>query len=400
MITKVTSVEQLKQQFIQLLINNTDKVTKVSDFSVLSGMAYGHGKLSQKCLHSVAIVESHLFPDYAHGEYLDTIAANRGISPRFGASVSSTYIKLVADPGTQYVQGSHVFSGSGGKSFSLEQSITIGSHGFGFAKIRSIDVGESSNVDALSLNTITNPPAGHLYAINEFAALGGRDVESDELFRRRIKEGGSVSSVGTLNYLTQALQQANSLVLKVLHQGLTSDGRVRLAVVTVNGSELLPSEIATLSNHCEQFLSLTDIRPYFSQQAGVEIVNVQWTPIDIDFRVKLTTGANPDQVRRDIQVGAARYMDVRFWLTKNKVEWDDLLDIVKSTKGVEYVPDSHFTPSKDIVITNDKLPRFRSFIMRDLQGDVLLDVSGVLNPIFYPRRDNISLQSTVLSQIN
>ena len=49
MITKVTSIQSLKQMFIEILLNKTDKLTDISNESVLNGIAFGVGKIGQKC---------------------------------------------------------------------------------------------------------------------------------------------------------------------------------------------------------------------------------------------------------------------------------------------------------------------------------------------------------------
>ena len=67
MITKITSVDELKQIFLEIFLNKTDKVSDVSDESVLNGIAYGCGKLAQRTLANQAIIEGHIFPDTAAG---------------------------------------------------------------------------------------------------------------------------------------------------------------------------------------------------------------------------------------------------------------------------------------------------------------------------------------------
>ena len=89
MITKITSAQELKQIFLEIFLNKTDKVTDVGQESVLNGIAYGCAKVGEKCLVNQSIVEGHIFPDTAYGDYLDNLAAVRGVSPRFKAQGSS-----------------------------------------------------------------------------------------------------------------------------------------------------------------------------------------------------------------------------------------------------------------------------------------------------------------------
>ena len=81
--TKIYSVDELKNMFLQELLNKTDgKISKISDHSVLNGMAYGFAKVFQKSMKDVALLESELFPEYAYGQFLDKIAERYGISGR------------------------------------------------------------------------------------------------------------------------------------------------------------------------------------------------------------------------------------------------------------------------------------------------------------------------------
>ena len=74
MMVKLTTVEELKQIFVENLLNSTDKVTKISEGSVLNGVAYGVAKIAQKIIKDVALIEAHQYPDTATGKYLDLLA--------------------------------------------------------------------------------------------------------------------------------------------------------------------------------------------------------------------------------------------------------------------------------------------------------------------------------------
>ena len=83
MITKITPVEELKQIFLEIFLNKTDKVSDVSDDSVLNVIATGNATLTQRTLTNQAIIEGHIFPDSAYGEYFDNLSAIRVFALRF-----------------------------------------------------------------------------------------------------------------------------------------------------------------------------------------------------------------------------------------------------------------------------------------------------------------------------
>jgi len=236
--------------------------------------------------------------------------------------------------------------------------------------------------------------------INEVNAIGGRDEENDESLRKRIKEGPNQFSRDTLKMLEQVFMSYNNKVLSVFHQGTDRNGRILLGLTTVNGVNLNDSELNNLLAFSAKYLTLSEYKPFGSEYEGVLLKNVEVQPLDISFRVDLNPGVDPDQVRRDIQVVISKYLDpTKFDSSKEKVEWDNLLQIVKSTKGVKYVPDQYFYPRIDIPVDTLKVVRLRGFLMLDLQGGVISNFSGTLSPVYYQNVSDFSYQQTVLRSI-
>jgi hypothetical protein len=166
-----------------------------------------------------------------------------------------------------------------------------------------------------------------------------------------------------------------------------------LAIVTQNGIDLTNSELDNLLASTKQFFAITDLNK-FGELIGLKLINATWYYVGdplrdnsgtgIDFRVQLWDGYNPDTVRKNIQVNISKYLDFRFWEYGQKVEWDNLLQIVKNTEGVRYVPDNFFYPNYDEIVPVNQLPRVKKFIMRDIAGNIIADTGNVLSPVFYP----------------
>jgi len=399
MYTEISTIEELKQLFIEGLLNHTNKVTKVDNLSVLSGISYGAAKTSQKAIKDIALLEARVFPDSAYSTYLDDVAENNGISPRFTASGSSCYLRLVGTPGTTYVQFINTFTGDGGIVFDLEGTVTIGADGYTYAKVRSQSSGVKTNVLGLAIKTVSPVPSGHQYVINEYKATGGRDAEDDNLFRQRIKNGPNILSRGTIAMLEQVFMKINSNVLRVFYNGIDSLGKVVLAVLTQNGISLTAAELNTLLLQGQEYFALTELKTFGTQTFGIYLQNQLFQPVDISFRVELFSSVNPDDVRKEIQIKFAKKYDFRYWDSTMRVEWDDLLQLVKDTNGVKYVPDQWFYPNNDVIIDKNKLPRFRGFLMIDLAGHIISNSSGSLSPVFYPNQADFSYAQTVLTSI-
>ena len=398
MITKIVPVSDLKQMFLEILLNKTDKISDISDDSVLNGIAYGCAKVGQRLLVNQGIVEGHLFPDTAYGQYLDNIASIRGVSPRFGACGSTTYVRVIAEPGTSYIMGVQKFTSTSGVTFELEESKTVDKNGFAYIKVKSTQVGTSTNVDPVSINKVSPKPNGHISVTNEYAATGGMDAESDALFRQRIKNSVNALSRGTIAFIEQVFMKINPRVLRVFKGGITSNGKINLIICSTNGASFNQNEFDLMISRSEEYLSLYDILREVSGYA-LNLVNVEWQYVDVSFRVELDPSYDVDVVRKNIQIQMNKLFDYRFWNQGDRIEWDDLLQVAKNTEGVRYIPDNYFYPQSDINVPSNKLPRIRGFIMYDLNGNIIESNNGLISDVYYPNSPNIDFQSSVVNTI-
>lgn len=407
--TKIYTVEELKNLFLQELINKTDgKVTKVSDHSVLNGVAFGFAKSFQKSMKDIALLESELFPEYAYGEYLDKIAERYGISPRQKNLGSTVYVKLVATPHSAYLADNCNFVSSEGQSFELVSDFVVGANGWGYAQLKSVDTGEDTNVAAGTINKVTGQPTGHIYVVNELPATGGVSQESDEDFLQRILQNFNNFSFETLDKLTAVYQTINPNVLQVRKVGVNMNSQVVLSIVTVNGATLTSAELDELKQRGTSYLSLQDLFVVNDLQGGLDPVilqNVEVVPIDLDFRVQLDSIVNVEDFKVSAQEALVSLLDISN-KTYNTVEWEDLFVVIKNQTGVRVLPEQYFfagssdswtpsSPHSDITIPATKIARIRSFVVRDLNGTLLFDNEGEFVPYYYGPN-----YSNVFSQIN
>ena len=387
MITKIdNTIESLKSLWIELFLDKTNKVSNVADGSVLNATAYGTAKIAQKAIKDIAITEAKLFPDTAVGTYLDECAALYGVSPRKGALGSSTYVRVYANPDTVYTTDV-VFVNKNGIRFSVDKEVKVGSSGYAYVPVRSINAGSSTNVPPNSIVTVTPQPTGHIECTNEYYAIGGRDSEDDETFRIRIKNNNNRCSKGTQEYWTQILQDIDPRVLKVLNVGLGEDGIYELYIVSQNGIFFTEDELNALLEQSKDKFGIFELN-LEGDVVGIAFKNAEWFYIGsergMDFRVDISSEYTIADVRRNIQVSLTKYLDFRFWEAGQIVQWDDLLDVVKKASGVRFVPDEFFFPNYDEAVPVNQLPRIREFVMRDLKGNILYDAGSTLSPLFYP----------------
>ena len=387
MITKTSAtITNLKNLFIEMFLDKTAKVSNVADGSVVNATAFGVAKVAQKAMKDIAIKEAQIFPDTATGVYLDKAAALYGVSPRKGALGSSTYIRVSANPGTVY-DTSVTFVNKNGIRFQVDEALTIGESGYGYVKVRSINAGYFTNVPPNSITNVSPQPQGHIECTNEYYAIGGRDSEDDKTFRIRIKNNLNILSKNTIEYWTQTLSNIDDRVLKVMSAGLDEKGIYNLYVVSQNGIFFTEEELDTLLESAQGYFGISELN-IEGKVVGIGIKNIDWFYVGsergLDFRVQLQPDYDVSTVRQNIQVNLTKYLDFRFWTPGKIVEWDDLLDIVKKTDGVKYVPDEYFFPYYDQQVPANQLPRIRGFVMRDQDGNILYDSDSNLSPLFYP----------------
>ena len=387
MITKTSStLTNLKNLFIEIFLDKTTRVSNIADGSVLNATAFGVAKIAQKAMKDIAIEEAQIFPESATGEYLDRAAALYGVSPRKGALGSSTYIRVYAEPGTVYDENVY-FVNKNGIRFSVDERLVVDSSGYGYVKVRSVNAGYTTNVEPNSIIQVSPQPEGHIECTNEYYAVGGRDSEDDETFRIRIQNNLNILSKNTLEYWTQIFQSKDDRVLKVMSAGLNEEGQFTIYLASQNGIFFTENELETLLQQTQSYFGLSELN-MDGEAVGIVLKNIDWFYVGsergLDFRVQIDPDYDILTVRKNIQVNLTKYLDFRFWQPGGIIQWDDLLDIVKKSEGVKYVPDEYFFPYYDQQVPVNQLPRIKGFIMRDEKGNILFDSGSTLSPLFYP----------------
>ena len=398
MITKVdNTISFLKSLWVETFLNKTNRVTDITDNSVLNGVAFANAKVAQKCLKDIAIVEAQVFPEMASGEYLDRAAQLFGVTPRQGALGSSTYVRVFTDGSRDvtYEVGTHTFVNNDGVRFQIEETVTVPANvGYGYVKVRSEATGAFTNVDANTIINVTPVPQGHLECTNEYFAEGGRDQEDDEMFRLRILNHQNIYSVATLEKLVQVFRNIDDRVLKIMFVGVEEDSFLHIQIVTQNGQDLTQDELDELLEKATPYFGIGDLI-VAGNIMGIKLENATWYEVGgdtgVDFRCELVPGYRVADVRKNIQIGLSKYLDFRYWEAGQKVEWDDLLEIVKNTEGVKYVSSEWFRPNQDEPVSEFMLPRIKKFRMRDMNGLIMLDEGTDFEmsfddyaPVYYP----------------
>ena len=214
-------------------------------------------------------------------------------------------------------------------------------------------------------------------------ATGGSDAEDDEMFRMRIKKHNNILARNTIEYFTELFRLTNPNILRLINLGIDEFGSKSIRIVTQNGTSLDNTALTNLLDATKDYFCFSDLNK-FGNTIGISLINATWFNVDLDFRVQILSNYDPNEVRKTIQTNLSKYLDFRTWTNTDNVDWANMLQIVRSTVGVKYCPDTNFTPNNDLQPPINQLPRIRGFIMRDMSGNIISDSNNVLTPVFYP----------------
>lgn len=378
--------EQRRLIFLRTMLNNTSKVNKVTPHSVLSGISSGVAEIAEKAEKDININLAKLFVDYAYGDILDESAQIYGINQRFGATKSTTYVLVFANEGTTYEKEVHNFISENGSTYEMaEDSFVVGERGYGYIKVNSIGEGSQSVALAGEINQISSEPEGHEAVINEFRTYGGFNEESDDIFRQRIKDAANIVAKNTVASLEQFAKAINPEILRIYFEGLNPQGQNVFRVVTQTGTELSTSELEELQEELTPYLSIVDQLRLGDKKPSTIIRNTKFYPVDIEFRVNLNDSVETIEFVRNAQLNLNRFFDLReHKVYNNIIQWTKILEIIRNTRGVEYISANSFFPTENIRVPKGQLPRLRGFRVRDLDGEIIQQYLGDLTPVFYP----------------
>lgn len=380
LITEILSLDKTKGILAEIFFNNTSNVSKITDNSVVNAFFYAIARLGQRALSNIAVHESRIFTETATGVYLDDSAKLFGSGERLSASKSSAFVKVYAEAGTQYLRGVHQFKSTTGIVFDIIESKIINENEYGYISLRSTVSGDSANVDANTITKVTPRPSGHISCSNEYMAIGGSDVETDQEFRNRIQSSYNVLSQNTIERLLSVLRLIYPDIIRVFSLGYDS-GYYRFGVVSRSGSYLTQTELAELAEKSKDYLSQTDIGAS-GNFIGYKFENIPWFDVDIDFRCDIPDSYDFDEVRRNIQIRLTEYFDFGLWDFGDIISRSELIYIVSGVEGVNYIPNEHFNPQVDQYTQFGTLPRITSFKMRDLNGNIIYTATSDLD-VYY-----------------
>ncbi len=385
-----------KSILAELFYSLQSKITKISEASIISAIFTAIARLASKAEKDIAVYMARLFPMFSSGEHLDDTAELFGVHSRQGSTNSYTILKIYASQGTQYLQNTHTFKSISGVVFELISDYVVDNSGILFVLVRSVTQGSSSNVEPMTITNVSPKPVGHLLVLNESYSVGGYDQESDISLRSRIMSVPSLLSIGSLAYLEQAMIKLQPLVYKIYSNGQNEFGKIIIKILTWNSQPLSQNQLNELSEQIGPYLSLRDSQYFNLKNHSVHLSNIDYFYIDIVMKIQIESNANIEFVRRDMQSNIIKLISVDKLAQGSILQWEDIYVACLKTKGVIQIPSESFSWKNDFIFNKPHFPVLRGFVLYDLSGVLLANISTEIKQLYQSKTDNY-FQKTVFS---
>ena len=365
--TRLFTQEELNNAFSKVFLGVTDKVTKVSANSVLSGLTNAFSSLVQKSLKENALVESYLDPDQATGERLDQVALQRGLGGRQAVPLgSSVYLRLEADAGTQYTTD-HSFTGSHGVVFRLQENYTMNNRRFAYRLATTESTGEGTNVQPFTILQLQEMLEGHVSVVNDVRAFGGRDAENDDQLRWRIRNYGNIAAISSIMKLSIFANSINNNVFRLFHLRNSVRGVV-LGVITHSGVPLSDEDLTSLREQLIEFSAIND--------STLELENTQPTALFISARVALSIEMNYEALLNRLQINFEDlFRGYLYSGVGQNIDPTTLQNILYRETAITSVSSTGFQPSNSFFVPVGIPLRLAGMELRSLEGDILTSTS-------------------------
>lgn len=236
-----------------------------------------------------------LLLDGAFDDDLDRYGLDRYQLPRKGAAAARGAVRIFRS--TSVAGGGNVPLGTklltlNGIEYILSSSATFSALDVSQpANVRAVQAGKASQVGANQIRQFDGAALSALWdktlqVTNDEPTAGGEDVESDDVYRERIREFWSTARRATLSAIMFGAKTVDGVVSATATEALTADQRpARVVVLRVADS----SGTSSVALGAAVVAALDEYRA-----AGIAVVISNSIPTLISIQLKLTFGANVD----------------------------------------------------------------------------------------------------------
>jgi len=309
----------------------------------------------------------------ATGDDLSEICAGRGIDR--GTATKASAVLIFNGPVNTVIPKDTEIKSASQISFKTTQQITIGavnrslngqSQEISLADKVTAESQTTGSTGNVAANTITDIQDNDLVAAgvtctNPIPAEGGADSEADAMYRYRTIHRLSVLNQSTKAFFEAVAWEADENVLRTWVQRGGGIREVVLKLARKSGADFTSDQLNVIEQYVQDKCPVATI---------AKAENLSFTDVNVSLTATLKTGYTKDQVFTNLADKLAAFLNWKLWdWWTLVVQDDDLLALCNETEGVDNIDTATFSPSADIIIPLNSLPKLASVSLNTPYGD-------------------------------
>lgn len=377
----MSNQRDIESNMIQSIVAGTSKLTYFGRSGVTRAILRAVSYVLDELQFAIDQAKRASFLSTAVDTDLDDRAGSRGVI-RLGSTFSTAVVLFSGTDSTVIPSGTELKS-EDGLIFVTANEVTIGALNAALdgnaLSIATADKtlvtcqtsGIVGNVTRRAINALVTPIAGVDSLTNPMPATGGSDVEKDVSYRFRAFNQVAILNKDTQDYYQAKAAEANSEVLRTYTERGSGLRAIKLTVARSNGGTFTATERIAIQN------KVTKGSPAL---VTVDVQNVNFTTIAINFTVHKEPGFTLTQVFTNLADNLADFLDWSRWAFGQDVNQNDLLSLCRATDGVEQIQISTFTPIIDKVVAKNSLPKMGQLTLID--GDSAEQINPTISTTY------------------
>jgi len=371
--------QQLEEELVREFVARQSVITYTGIGSSIRGYITAVALKLRELWNEVTQIKRKLFINTAESADLDILAEERGVT-RLGATKAGAMLLFTGTLNTVITANTVITDPTSNIGYKLQENVTIGGKNPNFVidgaiNIANASIGDIAWAECLIAGTNGNCQANSITQLslsgvtsvtNPSPAQGGKDIESDDELRYRLKNYIKLLNQQTQQYYQALCKDLDSRVLRVLAQKDTSrpDG-IKIIITTTSGVPLPQVDLDILSAQIKE-----------KQRSFTEIscANIAFTLVSVSMRVKLKpiVGSTIDSEKyfRDASAALAKYFDWSMWEYDKDISVDDVYIICQAVPQTDDIELSTFqingSNGSTILIGSTSLPYFQSISITDI----------------------------------
>lgn len=365
---------QLLKDLIGIFVSQTEKVTSFGKDGIVRGIFHSVSNVVSEMWNDLYQTKRQMQLTTAEGNDLIEFGERRGV-PKNAAAKSSVVLIFNGPDNTVISAGTNIKSIIDSSIvYTTKVEITLGSANPNIVRpikansigdiviAESVATGSQTSVDVNEL-TVIDPEIAGVTVTNLVPSSGGKDIESDDEYRERIKNIIDSLAQGTQAFYEALAMKADSTVMKA--KAIKSQyGGVDVYLVKNSLGDYDNSELSTIASY---------IYDYQKAFQNISCKNAIRRSIEVRGKFLIKSGYTNDQVFSAIASKIASYISGIFKFTTT-VKFIDLVNEIAEAEGLTSIDLSNFYlngAQADIYLTSVEVPVFTHLLFIDSFNNVI-----------------------------